>query len=83
MTQNIKKKQTLSAWGVIKFTWTSPLRQCCKLQQRLFGQLGKNHVYSSKNKIVFRKYIGTNVLKINFIFKICLTKINFPIWMIY
>jgi hypothetical protein len=49
-----KKNETLGVYGGIKFKRTSPLRPCCKLQQKFPSQLDKNHVYLSTNKIVGR-----------------------------
>jgi len=42
--------------GGIKFIWTSPLRQCCKLQQRFPSQIGKKCLQSCTKKNLVRKY---------------------------
>jgi hypothetical protein len=56
---------------VIKSISTSPSWQCCKLQERFFGQLEK-FVFTLKNKLIFRQYLN-KILKLssfsNFVFQ--------------
>ena len=75
--QNKKKTETLCVLGGIKFIWTSPLRQCCKLQQRFPSQIGKKCLQSCTKKNLVRKYCSKNFLKeVNFLNKFYRTKFS-------
>ena len=75
--QNKKKTSTLGVPGGIKFIWTSPLRQCCKLQQRFPSQIGKKCLQSCTKKNLVRKYCSKNFLnEVHFLNKFYKTKFS-------